>query len=164
MKCEVCLEEKEIACKNKCKKCYEHLSYRNREEKLRSNPELYAAEMARRDTMRRKTRGEDIEVVYRKGKSGEGTITKMGYRRLTKPNHPNSKKSGWIMEHIFVLSEHLGRPLKEDEIVHHRNGDKLDNRIENLELWHVGHPRGQRVQDKLKWCKDFIKQYEKEFP
>jgi len=61
-------------------------------------------------------------------------INKSGYRRIRKPEHPNSTKTGWILEHRFVMSEHLGRPLLQSEVVHHINEDKLDNRIENLEI------------------------------
>lgn len=53
----------------------------------------------------------------------------------------------YVFEHRLVLARHLGRPLKPNETVHHRNGNRLDNRLENLELWATNHAHGQRVDE-----------------
>ncbi len=51
------------------------------------------------------------------------------------------------LQHRIVMQEHLGRPLTDRETVHHKNGVRNDNRIENLELWMTDHRAGQRVAD-----------------
>lgn len=59
-----------------------------------------------------------------------------GYLSAYFPDHPMAGQSGYILVHRLVMANHLKRCLRSNEIVHHRNGDRADNRIENLELMH----------------------------
>lgn len=78
-------------------------------------------------------------ILAHKGKrsfrwKGGKVKDKFGYVQIWKPEHPNAKIAGYIHEHRLVMSESLGRPLESWEYVHHKNGIKDDNRLENLEL------------------------------
>lgn len=93
-----------------------------------------------------------------KAPKGSGYIVQ-GYRILHIPDHPNAQKDGQIYEHRVVMVEMLGRPLLPGETVHHKNGNRLDNRPENLELWAGAQPAGQRAVDVLAWARGIIARY-----
>ena len=61
--------------------------------------------------------------------------TNKGRKLIAVPfGHPNARYDGTMLEHRWIMIQHIGRPLKENEEVHHINGNSMDNRIENLQL------------------------------
>ena len=106
----------------------------------------------------RKLNGSDMDapVTTRsqpKSREGLDRITnRYGYVEVRRQGHFGRAHSGgktWFQEHRYVMEVYLGRALHKGENVHHINGDKTDNRLENLELWLVHQPPGQRVKDLL---------------
>lgn len=91
---------------------------------------------------------------------GRNPLKRHGYLKLHRPAHPNADANGYVFEHRLVMEDRIGRLLLSDETVHHRNGVRDDNRIENLELWTNSHPCGQRVADKLSWAREIVNRYE----
>lgn len=82
----------------------------------------------------------------------------VGSRTLTKHGYINVKISEdgeFKQEHRLVMEEHLGRELTPMESVHHINGVRHDNRLENLELWASAHPYGQRVSQLIEYIAEF---------
>lgn len=85
--------------------------------------------------------------------------TKAGYVMVKQPQHPNADRSGYVLEHKLVMSKEIGRPISKGETVHHKNGQRADNRLSNLELWASAHPSGQRVSDLLVFAREIIERY-----
>lgn len=93
---------------------------------------------------------------------GERRIDKDGYAKIKLPEHPEAHANGWVYEHRMVMSDALGRSLLPEENVHHLNGLRSDNRVENLELWNKAQPSGQRAEDKIRYAIEILRLYHPE--
>ena len=79
------------------------------------------------------TKAKQSQAMF-KGGIGHKKIRSDGYVSIYFPEHPKSNKDGYIMEHILVMECSIGRHLNDDEVVHHKNHNKADNRLKNLQL------------------------------
>ena len=152
LECSICFTEILSTGKRKtdlCSKCYLNKWHTENPEKNTSNK--------LKKQRNRLSKGLPIDHIFR-NPNGSGSI-KNGYKFIRMKSHPNAYKNGDLLEHVYVMSNHLGRPLNKGENVHHKNGIRDDNRIENLELWNKGQPAGQRVKDRIKYYIEFLTQY-----
>lgn len=88
------------------------------------------------------------------------TIKQHGYVEVYYPESPMAKKDGWVLMHRLVMSLSLGRPLTEEEVVHHINGDPGDNRLSNLQLFpnNTEHLKWHAVQRRDEIIKSLLEQ------
>lgn len=158
-KCDECkLQIKDKARKSWriCNKCYKKNYWQK-------NPEKREQEILKARNRKRIKSNIPLDSPLLLAPRRSGFVNKAGYRYVYKIGHPNASEKpgskGRIFEHIYVMSEYLKRPLKKGETVHHKNGIRDDNRIENLELWSISPTPGQRVSDRIKWAKEYLKEY-----
>lgn len=91
---------------------------------------------------------------------GGRLINKDGYVQIHSPDHPTTHKTKkYVLEHRLVMEAHLGRYLTKDEVVHHKNGQKDDNRLENLELFasNAAHLRETLKGQCPQWTEDGLR-------
>lgn len=85
-------------------------------------------------------------------------IKRHGYVWISVPSLVTGKKHA-VMEHRYMMSKHLGRELYPEETVHHKDGNRQNNALENLELFSSRHGPGQRVIDKVQFAVDMLRLY-----
>lgn len=129
---------KPIHCRGVCASCYRKIHYQEHE-KNRRYPNGISKE--------------------RECAIGTKRVTNEGYIDIKIPSDHSSRSRDWMKEHRYIMEIFLGRKLLPEENVHHINGDKTDNRLENLELWITKQPKGQRPIDLIEYAEWIIKTY-----
>lgn len=112
---------------------------------------------------KRQLAGTDMDAPNRKGGGlgwGPWVRKPNGYVARVRRNDGRGARQEQQYQHRFIMERILGRKLLKGENVHHKNGVRWDNRPENLELWVVHQPAGQRPSDLVKWAKEILNRYE----
>lgn len=79
---------------------------------------------------------------------GGSRIDRDGYIRTYKPSHPWPRRGGYVLEHVRIMELHIGRRIRPDEVVHHKDDDRQHNELSNLRLMTKGaHSRLHRLKD-----------------
>lgn len=93
----------------------------------------------------------------RKNQPPEGRHMQDGYAYITDQSLTGGRVK--VAEHRLVMEGLIGRQLRRDEEVHHKNTVRDDNRPENLELWVNSQPKGGRVEDKVEYAIEILSRY-----
>ena len=130
-------------CVNKCKsniwskedieyllKNYEHKDRKKMEKRLNRKFDAIRTK-AKKYNLKRNVK---FNIGKRNGLWKGTKLTENGYIKILKPNHPRARDK-YIWEHILIVEKKIGRFLNKSEVVHHINGVRNDNRIENLMLF-----------------------------
>lgn len=131
--------------------------------------DAYAKQLCRTHYRRRLSTGDAQPEKPVREIAGTGYVHH-GYFVVPVPRHLRHLTNGEspFPEHRLVMAKLLGRPLRDDESVHHINGNRLDNRVDgplrnfrsgNLELWSRSQPSGQRTVDKVEWAREMLRLY-----
>lgn len=128
-----------VHCRGVCKNCYRRIHYQEHERDRRYP-----------------------DGVSKDRESEEGKLRKNpdGYLVIKLAKGSTDLHRDWKLHHRWVMEQHLGRELETYENVHHINGVRDDNRLENLELWITKQPKGQKVDDLIEYAKFILEKYE----
>jgi len=107
------------------------IAQKKRWERIKANPEKF--EQVRRN-IGRASKGRIKGMEKHPAWKGGRYIDRAGYVLVRKKDALSRRSDGYTLEHRYVMEKFLGRPLSSNEEVHHKNGIKTDNRLENLEL------------------------------
>ena len=95
------------------------------------------------------TKNKLSEAHLKKG-VGHKKVRSDDYISIYFPDHPKSNKDGYIMEHDLVMECFIGRWLEDNEVVHHVNKKRNDNRIENLKLMTINEHSRLHMIERIK--------------
>jgi hypothetical protein len=99
-------------------------------------------------------------TLYKRTKFGSGNTNWKGGKVIDSHGYIEIRHNNkYVKEHRYVYEQHYGITLTPNQNIHHINGDRLDNRIENLELWDTSQPKGQRVEDKINFYFSLVEEY-----
>lgn len=93
-----------------------------------------------------------ISLIGNKNSFKTGRTIAEGYILIHKPKHPFCTKRGYVFEHRLIVESQIGRYLRKEEVIHHINGIKDDNRPKNLIgfIFNHAHKRFHKNPDNVK--------------